>query len=157
MRDLGRTAASRVARRRFVTRTLADRPVRATKGRWWGDAPGSALRSACIVAAGLPWFGTAVAIRRRRLYRRRRDVWALRPSAVHVRLICHRGRCPVLDPGTRGELPHRGGSDQNLATMIRAIMGDEIIAMVVIDTLVERRPCADENSAQEVGVVIAGW
>jgi hypothetical protein len=43
-----------------------------------------------------------------------------------------------------------------LAAAIRATVGDLPVRMVVIDTLARAMPGADENSAQEVGLVIAG-
>lgn len=44
----------------------------------------------------------------------------------------------------------------NLVTLIRATVGAVPVQLVVIDTLSRAMPGADENSAQEVGLVIAG-
>ena len=43
-----------------------------------------------------------------------------------------------------------------LVALVRATVGDMVVAAVVIDTLARAMPGADENSAQEVGLVIAG-
>ncbi|HXJ44237.1 MAG TPA: AAA family ATPase, partial [Bryobacteraceae bacterium] len=43
-----------------------------------------------------------------------------------------------------------------LIKLIRDTIGDEPVAMVVVDTLARAMPGADENSAKEVGLVIAG-
>jgi hypothetical protein len=43
-----------------------------------------------------------------------------------------------------------------LAAAVRAVVGGIPVRMVVIDTLARAMPGADENSAQEVGLVIAG-
>jgi hypothetical protein len=43
-----------------------------------------------------------------------------------------------------------------LAAAVRAIAGNTPVQMVILDTLARAMPGADENSAQEVGLVIAG-
>jgi hypothetical protein len=48
------------------------------------------------------------------------------------------------------------GEVEALVTLIRATIGDTPLRLVVIDTLARAMPGADENSAQEVGLVIAG-
>lgn len=48
------------------------------------------------------------------------------------------------------------GEVEALAELIRTTIGDTPVRLVVIDTLARAMPGADENSAQEVGLVIAG-
>jgi hypothetical protein len=112
--------------------------------------------SFCLhVAAGLPWFGMAVKqgavvyiagegtgglTFRLRAMRGRYGISVDAPFWIRERAVNFRLEAEVTE----------------LATMIRATVGNELIAMVVIDTLARAMPGADENSAQEVGVVIAG-
>ena len=112
--------------------------------------------SFCLhVAAGLPWFGMAVkqgAV----VYIAGEGTGGL---SVRLRAMRDRYGIAVDVPfwiRERAVNFRIEGEVTELATMIRAIVGDEIIAMVVIDTLARAMPGADENSAQEVGVVIAG-
>ena len=44
----------------------------------------------------------------------------------------------------------------DLVALVRVTANGMAVAMVVIDTLARAMPGADENSAQEVGIVIAG-
>lgn len=106
------------------------------------------------IAAGKPWFGRAVKqgavvyiageglgglSLRIRAMRLRYDIPAdvpfyVRPKAVNFR-----------DPGMVAEL----------IKLVRETVGGQRVALVVIDTLARAMPGVDENSAQEVGVVIA--
>ena len=47
------------------------------------------------------------------------------------------------------------GTAEMLVKLVRETVGDEPIALVVVDTLARAMPGVDENSSQEVGVVIA--
>ena len=112
--------------------------------------------SFCLhVAAGLPWFGMTV--------KQGAVVYIAGEGTggLSVRLRAMRSR-----HGIEIDVPfwireravnfRIEGEVTELATMIRATVGEEVIAMVVIDTLARAMPGADENSAQEVGIVIAG-
>ena len=112
--------------------------------------------SFCLhVAAGLPWFGMTV--------KQGAVVYIAGEGAggLSVRLRAMRSRYGIeIDVPfwvrERAVNFRIEGEVTELATMIRATVGEEVIAMVVIDTLARAMPGADENSAQEVGIVIAG-
>ena len=107
------------------------------------------------VAAGLPWFGRAVkqgavvyiagegtgglSVRLRAM-RQAYGIDVDAPLFVVPRAVNFRLETAVAD----------------LVALVRATVGDMVVAAVVIDTLARAMPGADENSAQEVGLVIAG-
>ena len=107
------------------------------------------------VAAGQPWFGRAVkqgaivyiagegtgglSVRLRAM-RTAYGIDVDAPLFVVPRAVNFRLETAVAD----------------LVALVRATVGDWPVAAVVIDTLTRAMPGADENSAQEVGLVIAG-
>ena len=107
------------------------------------------------VAAGQPWFGRAVkqgavvyiagegtgglSVRLRAM-RQAYGIDVDAPLFVVPRAVNFRLETAVAD----------------LVALVRATVGDMVVAAVVIDTLARAMPGADENSAQEVGLVIAG-
>jgi hypothetical protein len=113
------------------------------------------LSWALHVAAGAPWFGRAVKqgavvyiagegtgglSLRLRAMRAAYDISVDAPLFVVPRAVNFRLESAVAD----------------LVALVRVTVGDMTVAMVVIDTLARAMPGADENSAQEVGLVIAG-
>ena len=112
--------------------------------------------SFCLhVAAGLPWFGRTVKqgavvyiagegtgglSLRLRAMRQAYGISVDAPLFVIPRAVNFRLETEVTD----------------LVTLVRATVNGMVVAMLVIDTLARAMPGADENSAQEVGIVIAG-
>lgn len=112
------------------------------------------LSMALHVAAGKPWFGRPVKPglvvyiagegvgglpTRIKAMRIKYEIDAAIPFLVRVKAVNFR------DPA----------SVQALITTIRDAAGGQPVALVVIDTLARAMPGVDENSAQEVGLVIA--
>lgn len=112
------------------------------------------LSAGLHIAAGMPWFGHAV---------KQGAVVYIAGEGTGGISIRVQAMCAVY--GISEDVPFWvvpvavNFSDKNaiqqLSDAIRATVGTIRIAMIVVDTLARAMPGADENSAQEVGLVIA--
>ena len=95
--------------------------------------------------------------RSHRLYRRRGDRRTVGAPTRHAHCLRYRCGCPAVRRcAPRRQLVRLETAVADLVALVRATVGDWPVAAVVIDTLARAMPGADENSAQEVGLVIAG-
>ena len=112
--------------------------------------------SFCLhVAAGKPWFGHPV--------RQGAVVYIAGEgtSGLSLRLKAMRAKYEIGIDAPLWVVPRAvnfrlEGEVQALVALVKATVGDVPVRLVIIDTLARAMPGADENSAQEVGLVIAG-
>lgn len=113
------------------------------------------LSAALHIAAGLPWFGNDVrqgAV----VYIAGEGVGGL---SVRLRAMRSRYGIPVEAPlwVVRRAVNFRLETEvAGLVTLVTQTVRGLSVALVVIDTLARAMPGADENSAQDVGIVLAG-